>query len=66
MIRKKYNEIQLIKNKIDLNNQKKKNYLTPTIALHHKLVKKKSPLMESLTWPLNSHNCSENDTKIKT
>ena len=27
---------------------------------------KKSPTVECLTWPLNSHHCSENDTKTKT
>ena len=26
---------------------------------------KKSPTVESSTWPLNSHNCSENHTKSK-
>ena len=31
-----------------------------------KWVKKKSPAVESSTCPLNSHNCSENDTKTKT
>ena len=28
-------------------------------------VEKKSPAVESSTWPLNSHNCSENYTKTK-
>ena len=28
--------------------------------------RKKSPAVESSTWPLNSHNCSVNDTKTKT
>ena len=31
-----------------------------------KWVKKKSPAVESSTWPLNSHNCSENYTKKNT
>ena len=31
-----------------------------------KWVKKKSPVVESSTWPLNSNNCSENYTKTKT
>ena len=28
-------------------------------------MKKKSPAVESSTWPLNSHNCSEKYTKAK-
>ena len=31
-----------------------------------KVGKKKSRAVESSTWPLNSHNCSENYTKTKT
>ena len=37
-----------------------------THALYRSVGKKKYPVVESSTWPLNSHNCSENYIKTTT
>ena len=59
-----------------LNSKLKKKSFSPRYVLcylpllYHesydvKKVEQKSPTVESSTWPLNSHSCSENYTKIK-
>ena len=35
------------------------------LSQYRRMGKKWSPTVESSTWPLNSHNCSENYTKVK-